>query len=244
MYTTAAERPCSWPAAVVHGVGSTERRPRGRLSAVPVPAAGGRASCAAAVVSLGARISIPRRKAPSPARSARPCCWTSAAATSSSATANAGTCFGETRRVHQPQGARRPDGGPARDPVRRRDAGASARRMRPKPCWMRSSTAGAGRRIGRQLGSMVIAYEPVWAIGTGRNATPRAGPGGPCLHPPASRRAVRRRRPPQALLIQYGGSVKPDNAASLLGQPDVDGALVGGASLKADQFLAIVAAAR
>ena len=50
-------------------------------------------------------------------------------------------------------------------------------------------------------------------------------------------------KPASELLIQYGGSVKPDNAAGLLSQPDVDGALVGGASLKADQFLAIIRAA-
>jgi len=92
------------------------------------------------------------------------------------------------------------------------------------------------------LGRVVIAYEPVWAIGTGRNATPEQA---------QSAHAFVRRRvghlcgaaAAAALLIQYGGSVKPDNAASLLHQPDVDGALVGGASLNADQFLAIVHAA-
>jgi triosephosphate isomerase len=91
------------------------------------------------------------------------------------------------------------------------------------------------------LTSLVIAYEPVWAIGTGRNATPQQA---------QEAHAFIRRRVGQmfgektaaALPIQYGGSVKPDNAALLLGQPDVDGALVGGASLKADSFLAIVKA--
>jgi len=89
---------------------------------------------------------------------------------------------------------------------------------------------------------VVIAYEPVWAIGTGRNATPDQAQ---LAH------AFLRARVGQLLgatfasqfLIQYGGSVKPDNAASLLKQPDVDGALVGGASLNADHFLAIVRAA-
>jgi triosephosphate isomerase (TIM) len=89
---------------------------------------------------------------------------------------------------------------------------------------------------------LVIAYEPVWAIGTGRNATPDQA---------QQAHAFLRARVGQffgasvsdKLLIQYGGSVKPDNAASLLKQPDVDGALVGGASLNADQFLAIVRAA-
>ena len=90
---------------------------------------------------------------------------------------------------------------------------------------------------------MVIAYEPVWAIGTGINATPEQA---------QDAHAFLRRRFAQLygddaagrLTIQYGGSVKPDNAAVLMSQPDVDGALVGGASLKADSFLAIVQAAR
>ncbi len=92
-----------------------------------------------------------------------------------------------------------------------------------------------------QLGKVVLAYEPVWAIGTGKNATPQQA---------QEAHAFIRRRVGQLvgdaaarkLVIQYGGSVKADNAASLLGQPDVDGALVGGASLQADQFLAIVKA--
>jgi triosephosphate isomerase len=92
------------------------------------------------------------------------------------------------------------------------------------------------------LARVVIAYEPVWAIGTGCNATPeqaqaahafvRRGVGQLCSEAAA-----------QALVIQYGGSVKPDNAATLMKEPDVDGALVGGASLNADQFLSIVRAA-
>jgi triosephosphate isomerase len=93
-----------------------------------------------------------------------------------------------------------------------------------------------------QLASVVIAYEPVWAIGTGVVATPeqaqeahafvRQQVGKLCGADAAQR-----------LLIQYGGSVKPDNAATLLKLPDVDGALVGGASLKAGDFLKIIAAA-
>ena len=92
------------------------------------------------------------------------------------------------------------------------------------------------------LPKLVVAYEPVWAIGTGKVATTEQAQ--------AAHAFIRRRfgelfgeKPAAELLIQYGGSVKPDNAAALLSQPDVDGALVGGASLKADQFLAIVNAA-
>jgi triosephosphate isomerase len=89
---------------------------------------------------------------------------------------------------------------------------------------------------------LVIAYEPVWAIGTGRNATPdQAQQAHAFLRGRID--SLFGRTTADQLVIQYGGSVKPDNAASLLGQPDVDGALVGGASLNADQFLAIVRAA-
>ena len=89
---------------------------------------------------------------------------------------------------------------------------------------------------------MVVAYEPVWAIGTGKNATPEQAQAAHAF----IRSLVAKHfggEPAGKLLILYGGSVKPDNAATLLHQPDVDGALVGGASLKADSFLAIVKAA-
>ena len=92
------------------------------------------------------------------------------------------------------------------------------------------------------LSRLTIAYEPVWAIGAhGHHATPKQA---------GQSHAVIRRRFAQlfgehaarTLVIQYGGSVKPENAAALLSQPGVDGALIGGASLHAEQFLAIVRA--
>jgi triosephosphate isomerase (TIM) len=88
---------------------------------------------------------------------------------------------------------------------------------------------------------VVIAYEPVWAIGTGVTATTEQAQSAHAY----LRRWLESRYNPTiaaATRILYGGSVKPDNAGSLLGQPDVDGALVGGASLKGADFLAIVRA--
>jgi triosephosphate isomerase len=90
---------------------------------------------------------------------------------------------------------------------------------------------------------LVIAYEPVWAIGTGRNATDAQAQE---VHAYIrdSIGKMWNKDFAQRVRIQYGGSVKPENARGLLAQPDVDGALVGGASLKGDSFLAIAAAAR
>jgi triosephosphate isomerase len=94
-----------------------------------------------------------------------------------------------------------------------------------------------------QMLKIVIAYEPVWAIGTGVVATPDQAE---AVHADL-RKLLETRYNSQvasAVRIQYGGSVNAENAASLLGQPNIDGALVGGASLKADSFLAIIAAAQ
>jgi triosephosphate isomerase len=88
------------------------------------------------------------------------------------------------------------------------------------------------------LAPITLAYEPVWAIGTGKTATAAQAQE---VH--AAIRAILRElggSMGDQLRIQYGGSVKPENAAELMSQPDVDGALVGGASLKAKDFLAIV----
>lgn len=87
------------------------------------------------------------------------------------------------------------------------------------------------------LSKLVVAYEPVWAIGTGRTATPDQAQ---AVH--AFIRAALGRHGAGQTRILYGGSVKPANAAALFGQPDIDGALVGGASLVADEFLNIAAA--
>ena len=94
-----------------------------------------------------------------------------------------------------------------------------------------------------QLSLLVVAYEPVWAIGTGRTATPdQAG---------EAHSHIRRRlhqwfgaAPADACHVIYGGSVKPENIRDLVGQPDVDGALVGGASLDVAQFFQIVSRCR
>ncbi len=89
-------------------------------------------------------------------------------------------------------------------------------------------------------GEMVVAYEPVWAIGTGLSASPEQAQ---AVH--ALLRAQLRAAAPHAdvMKILYGGSVKPDNALALFSQPDIDGGLIGGASLKAADFVAICRAA-
>jgi len=90
---------------------------------------------------------------------------------------------------------------------------------------------------------LVIAYEPVWAIGTGRTATPAQAQE---VHAHIRTRLGERlgADAAAAIRIQYGGSVKPSNAVQLMAEPDIDGALVGGASLEAADFIAIVKAAR
>ena len=100
-------------------------------------------------------------------------------------------------------------------------------------------TGGLSGLTASDLDSIIVAYEPVWAIGTGRTATPEQAQE---MHAFIRRVFADRHSSPaaDALRILYGGSVKPDNIAGLMDQADIDGALVGGASLKADSFAQIV----
>jgi len=105
----------------------------------------------------------------------------------------------------------------------------------------RQMAGGLAGVTAEQLSQIVIAYEPVWAIGTGLTATPEQADSAHAY----LRTWLKNRYTPEvadAMRILYGGSVKAGNAASLLGQPHVDGALVGGASLKASDFLPIIEA--
>jgi triosephosphate isomerase len=116
-----------------------------------------------------------------------------------------------------------------------RDAGDTERKLR------HQVREGLAKVPDERLGDVVVAYEPIWAIGTGRTASPAQA-----QEAIAFVRALvgdRSREQSERTRVLYGGSVKPDNAAELLALPDVDGALVGGASLEADSFAAIVAAA-
>ncbi|MGC1341179.1 MAG: triose-phosphate isomerase [Candidatus Binataceae bacterium] len=126
-------------------------------------------------------------------------------------------CVGETQEEH--------DGGRALEVV------------------MRQLQGGLAGVPAEHAARIVIAYEPIWAIGTGRTATPEQAQ---TVHA-AIRQAVgdmHGRQNAEAMRILYGGSVTAENVDSLLSKPDIDGALVGGASLKADSFARIVRAGR
>jgi triosephosphate isomerase len=117
-----------------------------------------------------------------------------------------------------------------------REAGQTAAVIRRQ---FEGSLAGIPAEALRQI---VIAYEPVWAIGTGKVATPEQAEE---VHADLRRLLVERynERAADGVRILYGGSVKPDNAGDLLSKPNIDGALIGGASLKVDDFLGIAVAA-
>jgi triosephosphate isomerase len=117
-----------------------------------------------------------------------------------------------------------------------RDGGSTESRLRTQ------LDGGLAGLTASQVLQVTLAYEPVWAIGTGRSATPELAQETHAF----IRVAIGERYGEEcaaAMRILYGGSVKPDNAASLLAQPDVDGALVGGASLDPQAFAAIARAA-
>jgi triosephosphate isomerase len=113
-----------------------------------------------------------------------------------------------------------------------RDAGQALARVS-------SQLDGATRELSdAELVKVVIAYEPVWAIGTGRNATPDQAQE---VHAAIRAQLAKRLQgKAQEIRILYGGSVKPDNVASLMGKKDIDGALVGGASLTVESFAKLV----
>jgi triosephosphate isomerase len=95
--------------------------------------------------------------------------------------------------------------------------------------------------VGRQLGKIVVAYEPVWAIGTGKTATPEMAQQ---VHAQLRRLLIGAGSvAASGVRLLYGGSMKPDNARDLLAMADIDGGLIGGASLKAEDFLAIAKSA-
>ncbi len=106
----------------------------------------------------------------------------------------------------------------------------------------RQVTEGLSKVSSSDMGKIIIAYEPIWAIGTGKNATPEQAQ---AVHLFIRDLIAQNysQKIANDLIIQYGGSVKPDNAKELLSQRDIDGALVGGASLKADAFIGIIKAA-
>lgn len=111
------------------------------------------------------------------------------------------------------------------------------------PKIKRQVSAGLEGLAPEALARVVVAYEPIWAIGTSKTAEPSDAQEAHA----ALRDELRDRFSPEAaetVRILYGGSVKPENAAAILQQPDVDGALVGGASLKPDSFMAIIEATR
>ena len=93
-----------------------------------------------------------------------------------------------------------------------------------------------------KLRRCIIAYEPIWAIGTGKTATAEQA-GEVCANIRATIRDLYGARVARSVTIQYGGSMNPKNAAELLAQPDIDGGLIGGAALKPEQFVDIINAA-
>ena len=108
-------------------------------------------------------------------------------------------------------------------------------------CIVRRQLAAVVQLVGSCITEIVVAYEPVWAIGTGKTATPEQAQQVHVVLREQLRAATEKA---DDIRLLYGGSMNAGNAAELLAQPDIDGGLIGGASLKVDDFLAIIAAAR
>lgn len=106
---------------------------------------------------------------------------------------------------------------------------------------VRRQLAAVVQLVGHCVHEIVVAYEPVWAIGTGNTATPEQAQQ---VHAVLRKQLQAATEKADTIRILYGGSMNAQNAAQLLAQPDIDGGLIGGASLKADDFLAIIAAAQ
>ncbi len=110
-------------------------------------------------------------------------------------------------------------------------------------CWKSNSKGGLKDLTPEEVSNLVIAYEPVWAIGTGLTATSKEAQEAHSF----IRKVISDVFGADAaakVRIQYGGSVKPENVEELMAQPDIDGALVGGASLKPESFAALVTSAK
>jgi triosephosphate isomerase len=108
------------------------------------------------------------------------------------------------------------------------------------PAVVKAQLSSVIHALAHCVGEIVVAYEPVWAIGTGVTATPEAAQE---MHALIRAQLHAATVHADVMTLLYGGSVKPDNAAALFAQPDIDGGLVGGASLKAADFVAICRAA-
>ncbi|AKU80214.1 triose-phosphate isomerase [Spiroplasma turonicum] len=106
--------------------------------------------------------------------------------------------------------------------------------------WVKNQIVKAFKGISEEdAKKVVIAYEPIWAIGTGKVATPEIAQN-VCSEIRSIIKDIYNDNVSQAILIQYGGSVKPDNISDILNQDDIDGALVGGASLQVESFLGLL----
>ena len=226
-FVRALERP------VVRG-----RRGRGLRA---VHGAVGRAARRRRTASASTRRTCTRRRAArSPARCRRRCSSRSASTASSSATPSGGSTSARRDKALQRKVPAALEAGLTPilcvgETEEERDRGDTERKLRTQV------QEGLHDVPTERLHDVVIAYEPIWAIGTGKVATPEQA-----QEACAFCRALvadRSREAGERIRVQYGGSMKPGNAAELLALPDVDGGLIGGASLDPDDFLAIVDAA-